>query len=87
MSDGSLWNITGTQADLRTLNPAIFGTAVKTVSGGTPAFWSMAATPGGEDILLLTGTGMAYLYNDLLDDYTIWRSRSSPPRSRDTSGP
>lgn len=71
MSDGSIWSVIGSQADLRTLDPAIFGAGVTTVSGGTPAFWSIAATPGGENILLLAGTGTAYLYNDALDDFTL----------------
>jgi uncharacterized protein (TIGR03437 family) len=82
MSDGSLWNVIGSQANLRTLNPAIFGTGVTTVSGGTPAanaFWSMAATPGGENILLLAGTGIAYLYNDALDDFTLSRQVLATP--------
>lgn len=79
MSDGSLWRIIGSQASLRALNPAIFGAGAKTVSGGTPAFWSMAATPGGENILLLAGTGTAYLYNDLLDDFTLAKQVLTTP--------
>ncbi len=71
MSDGSLWNVIGLQASPRTLNPAIFGATARVIPGGTPASWSMAATPGGENILLLAGTGVAYLYNDSIDDFTI----------------
>ncbi len=79
MSNGSLWNIIGSQAVLRTLNPAIFGAGATTVSGGNPAFWSLAATPGGENILLLAGTGNAYLYNDSLDDFTIVKQVLTTP--------
>ncbi len=79
MSDGSLWKIDGNQAIPRTLNPAIFGgsntTTVKTVSGGTTQNTSrtMAATPGGEYVILATGAGYVYLYDASVDDYTIAR--------------
>ena len=79
MSDGSLWDVIGTRAAPRILNPAIFGATATTVSGGNPAFWSMAATPGGENILLLAGTGNAYLYNDALDDFTLVKQVLSTP--------
>jgi uncharacterized protein (TIGR03437 family) len=56
------------------LNPLIFGgtatTLVRTVSGGNPSQFSMAATPGGEYVLLVTGAGYAYLYDASVDDYT-----------------
>ncbi len=73
MSDGSIWKIDGTQALPRSLNPSVFGTNARTVSGGTgtTAFWTMTATPGGEYILLMTGTGNAYLYDYTVDDYTL----------------
>lgn len=79
MSDGSLWKIDGTQAIPRVLNPAIFGgsntSVVKTVSGGSTQNSSrtMAATPGGEYVLLATGAGFVYLYDASVDDYTFAR--------------
>jgi uncharacterized protein (TIGR03437 family) len=74
MSDGSLWKIDGTVAVPRVLNPQIFGgsasSLVRTVSGGNPSQFAMAATPGGEYLLLVTGAGNAYLYDASVDDYT-----------------
>jgi uncharacterized protein (TIGR03437 family) len=74
MSDGSLWKIDGTTAVPRVLNPQIFGgsatTLVRTVSGGNPSQFSLAATPNGEYLLLVTGAGNAYLYDASVDDFT-----------------
>jgi uncharacterized protein (TIGR03437 family) len=75
-SNGSLWKIDGTTAVPRTLNPQVFGgtstTLVSTVSGGTgtASEFSMAGTPAGEYVLLVTGAGNAYLYDASVDDYT-----------------
>ncbi len=75
MSDGSLWKIDGMQALPRVLNPAVFGgsatTVVRTVSGGNPSVRTLAATPGGEYVLLATGAGNVYLYDASIDDYTV----------------
>ena len=75
LSDGSLWKVDGTQAIPRVLNPAIFGgtttAPTKTVSRGTPAVTTMAATPGGEYVILATGAGNVYLYDASADDYTV----------------
>jgi len=75
LSDGSLWKVDGNQAVPRVLNPGIFGgtgtTAVRTVARGTPAVTTMAATPNGEYVLLVTGAGNAYLYDASVDDYTV----------------
>jgi uncharacterized protein (TIGR03437 family) len=74
MSNGSLWYIDGTVAVPRVLNQQVFGgtstTLVSTVSGGNPSQFSMAATPAGEYVLLVTGAGNAYLYDASVDDYT-----------------
>jgi uncharacterized protein (TIGR03437 family) len=79
MSDGSIWKVDGSQAIPRVLPSAIFGSGAKTVSGGTPALWAMSATPEGNYILLLAGTGNAYLYDASLDDFTIVRQLLSTP--------
>ena len=75
LSDGSLWKIDGMQAIPRVLNPAVFGgsatTVVRTVTGGTPSVRTLAATPGGEYVLLATGAGNVYLYDSSVDDYTV----------------
>ena len=75
MSDGTLWKINGNQAVPRVLNPLVFGgsntNVVRTVAGGTPAVRSLAATPNGEYVLLVTGAGNAYLYDASVDDFTV----------------
>lgn len=81
---GTLWKIDGNQAIPRTLNSEIFGTNATTVSGGTStttAFWSLAATPAGEYVLLYTGTGNAYLYDYTVDDFTITKTVLATPLS------
>ncbi|MDQ6663557.1 MAG: hypothetical protein M3Z23_04105 [Acidobacteriota bacterium] len=79
MSDGTLWKIDGDQAVPRTLNPAVFGANVRTVAGGNPAVRTMASTPGGEYVLLVTGAGNAYLYDAGVDDYTLGRQIFTAP--------
>jgi uncharacterized protein (TIGR03437 family) len=79
MSDGSLWKVDSGQAIPRPLNPSVFGTAARTISGGNPAFWAMAASPAGDHILLMTGSGNAYLYNDIDDDFTLNKQVLSAP--------
>lgn len=71
MSDGTLWHIVNDQAIPRPLNTAVFGTAARTVSGGTPSFWNMAGSPDGQFVLLYTGAGVGYLYNYISDDFTL----------------
>ena len=75
MSDGTLWKIDGLQAVPRALNPQVFGgtptAVVRTVAGGTPSVRTLAATPGGEYVLLVTGAGDAYLYDSSVDDFTV----------------
>ena len=79
MSDGSVWKVDGAQAIPRALNPTVFGSTARTVSGGNPAIWSMAATPGGEYVMLMTGTGNAYLYDDSADNFTLARAVLTTP--------
>ncbi len=79
MSDGSLWKIDGDQAVPRTLNPAVFGSNVRTVQGGNPSVRTMTSTPNGEFVLLVTGQGNAYLYDAGVDDYTLGRQIFTPP--------
>jgi uncharacterized protein (TIGR03437 family) len=92
--NGTLWKVDGNQAIPRKLNPAIFGTTATTVSGGTStttAFWSLAATPAGEYVLLYTGTGNAYLYDYTIDDFTVNKTVLTTPlagyRGPVTAGP
>jgi uncharacterized protein (TIGR03437 family) len=75
MSDGSLWKIDGNQAVPRILNPQVFGgtitAPVRGIAAGTPAVRTLAATPGGEYVLLVTGAGNAYLYDAGVDDFIV----------------
>lgn len=70
MSDGTFWKIDNNLAIPRQLNTEIFGTA-KTITGGNPSQWTMAATPGGEYIMIVNGSGTAWLYDYTADDITI----------------
>jgi len=81
-TNGTLWTLSGTQAVPRRLNPLVFGTNATTVSGGAStatAFWSLAATPSGEYVMLYTGTGNAYLYDYTMDDFTITKTVLTAP--------
>jgi uncharacterized protein (TIGR03437 family) len=64
MSDGSLWKIVGSSMEPRTLNTTIFNGA-RTIPGPQ----SMAATPDGSYLLVLGGSGTAYLYDSTADDF------------------
>jgi uncharacterized protein (TIGR03437 family) len=70
-SDGVWWKIDSTgQAIPRTLNASIFGVA-RGIPGGNPALWSMAATPGGEFVLVVNGGGVGFLYDYTVDDFVL----------------
>ncbi len=93
-TQGTLWKVVGNQAIPRPLNPVVFGATATFVSGGgntTTGFWSMAATPGGENVILLTGAGNAYLYDYTVDDFTIAKQVLAAPltgfRGPITAGP
>ncbi|HTM52031.1 MAG TPA: hypothetical protein VL285_25225, partial [Bryobacteraceae bacterium] len=70
MSNGSLWRVVGNQVLPRALNPSVFGTA-RTITG--PA-QTMASTPNGEFIFLLSGNGVGYLYDASVDDWVAGRT-------------
>jgi len=72
MSNGTMWKLVGNQAAPRPENLNIFPN--RTV----PAPQQMIATPGGEYILLLAGNGAAYLYDALVDNYTVSRQIYTP---------
>ena len=81
MSDGTLWKITGNQAIPRPLNKSVFGPTATSVAAGNPALRVMASTPGGEYVLLFTGTGNAYLYDYTVDDYVLGKQVLNAPLS------
>ncbi len=68
MSNGTLWQVIGNEAVPRPLSPVIGSLTV-------PAPRTMAATPGGEYILLVAGANntMAYLYDATADEYVLAR--------------
>ena len=69
MSDGTLWKIVGDKVTPRPLNTNVFGTA-----RSIPAPQTMVSTPEGSFVLILGGTGTAYLYSSSDDDFVAARS-------------
>jgi DNA-binding beta-propeller fold protein YncE len=73
MSNGNLWEVVGGQAVPRT---GTYVTGVSSTTGAqtpiaTPSYYqSMVSSTDGSTILLLGGTGEAYLYDGLTDTYT-----------------
>ncbi len=74
MSDNSMWKIVGNTVTLRKLNPNVFGTAT-TITGPQ----TMVSTPEGSYVLVLNGTGMAYLYSASVDDFITSRQVIATP--------
>jgi uncharacterized protein (TIGR03437 family) len=72
MSSGKVWKITNGEALPRSSN-GVLGTTTLT----TP--YNMVATPGGEYILLLNGSGTAYLYDAMKDDFVLSQSVVTTP--------
>ena len=78
MSNGTQWRLVGNQAVLRprdtvAVNPS--NTTQNIISGPQ----TMIATPGGEYILTLGGSGTVYLYDGLADAYTASRQLFNAP--------
>jgi uncharacterized protein (TIGR03437 family) len=69
MSDGTLWKIVGDSVLPRALNANIFGAA-----RNIPAPVSMASSPEGAFVLLLSGNGTAFLYSSADDDFVAARA-------------
>lgn len=72
MSNGTLWKIVDGEAMPRPQSAVIGSTTVA-------APYTMAATPNGEFLLLLAGSGQAYLYDALTDDFVQSRQVFSAP--------
>jgi uncharacterized protein (TIGR03437 family) len=72
MSNGTLWRVIGDEAMPRPVSPVIGANTI-------PAPRSMAATPNGEFLILLAGTGVVYLYDALSDEYVQGRQVISNP--------
>jgi uncharacterized protein (TIGR03437 family) len=76
MSDGSLWTVSGSTLVLRGVS-TLLGQTAAGLPVKLPVPSTMAATAGGEYILLATGTGLAYLYDATLDDWVAERQIST----------
>jgi uncharacterized protein (TIGR03437 family) len=72
MTNGQLWSVNGSQAAPRGVSKVIGQTAAG-LPNPIPVPSSMAATPGGEYVLLAAGTGIAYLYDASVDDFVATR--------------
>ncbi len=75
MSNGGFWRVTGSDAVPRQAN------AVTPATIPTPQY--MAASPDGRQIIVLGGTGIGYLYDGLIDNFTSTRTiyNTQPPMS------
>ncbi len=76
MSNGGQWKLVGTQAVPRPNNPNVFGTSPN-LSGPQ----QMLASPGGEYIITMNGQGVAFLFDALIDSYTVSRQIHTPNQS------
>ena len=90
MSNGTLWNIIGKQAVPRRPS-SIIGTAATGAQIPLTAPYTLAATPGGENVIVASGNGFVYLYDALLDDFVQGRQIQTNPirgyRGPVTAGP
>ncbi len=80
MSNGTLWKVVANQAIPRPASSVINGNTSTTqtpIAGPTQA--QMLNSPDFSSILLLNGTGTAYLYDALSDAYTASRSLFTAP--------
>jgi YVTN family beta-propeller protein len=74
MSNGSRWKIVGNTAVPRPVNDGVSPNTFP--SGGATV---MVATPEGDRIIVLDGTGTGYLYDALADTYTATRRLFNNP--------
>lgn len=72
MSNGTLWRVVGNEAVPRAISPIIGSNTVT-------APRSLINTPNGEFILLLDGSGNAFLYDSLVDDFVQRRQVVTAP--------
>jgi uncharacterized protein (TIGR03437 family) len=72
MSNGSLWSVVGNTAVPRGVS-RLLGQTAAGLPIPIPLPSSMAATPAGEYILLVTATGVADLYDATVDDWVASR--------------
>ena len=75
MSNGGFWRVTGSEAVPRQANSVTPATI--------PGPQYMSASPDGRQIIVLSGTGIGYLYDGLVDNFTATRQiyNTQPPLS------
>lgn len=66
MNNGTLWRVVGNELVPRSISP-IIGTAT------LAAPRTMASTPNGENVIVMTGNGFVYLYDSLADEFVQGR--------------
>jgi len=75
MNNGTLWRVVGDELVPRPVSP-IIGTTTLTAPR------TMASTPNGENVILMTGNGFVYLYDSLADEFVQGRQIFSTAQSR-----
>ena len=78
MSNGMLWSIVGKQAIPRRAS-SVLPTAATGAQTPLTAPYTLAATPGGEYVLVSSGNGSVYLYDALIDDFVQARQIQTNP--------
>jgi len=78
MSNGTQWEVVGNQAVLRPADSVAVNPS-NTAQNILPTPVAMIATPGGENILTMNGSGTVYLYDGLSDSYTASRQLFNAP--------
>lgn len=79
MSNGTQWEVIGNEAVLRPPDSVAINPSNTSGSNVLPTPVSMIATPGGENILTMNGSGTVYLYDALNDAYTASRQLFNAP--------
>ena len=72
MSSGALWEVVNNTAKPRATSTVIGGTTLTSPR-------SMISTPGGEYVVLLAGSGVAYLYDAMSDEYVGSQTVATTP--------
>ena len=75
MNNGTLWRVVGNELVPRSISPVIGTTTLN-------APRTMAATPNGENVIVMTGNGFVYLYDALSDEFVQGRQIFTTAQTR-----
>ena len=75
MNNGTLWRVVGDDLVPRSVSPIIGTTTLN-------APRTMASTPNGENVILMTGNGFVYLYDALADEFVQGRQIFTTAQTR-----